>query len=1163
MGPAPHVAFAAGPSSSITRVVASLYRTTRLEAAAMFISDFAIKRPLVTVVAMVALALFGLVALFKLKTDEFPDVQPPFVSVGIPYPGASPDGVEKEILDPIEEQIAAISGVKTVSGKAYDGFGNILIEFTFGKNLTEATQEVRDAISGIRSDLPAEMKEPQVKKFSDTDRPIVSLALASSTQSQAELSDLADPGITRELRSLAGVAEVQVFGRVEREISVLLRPEALQANGVSVAQVVQELALQNLAAPVGRVEGALDERSIRLKGRFADPTEFANLVVAERGGGALVRLGQVADVRDGTEEARSLAVYNGREAVGVEIKKSKGYSTTDVSARVRARVAEIQRRLPRGTRLEVVRDAGTRVDDAVRNVEEALVEGAVLTVLVVFVFLNSWRSTVITGLALPVSVLASFIAVWALGFQLETMSLLGLSLAIGILIDDAIVVRENIVRHVEMGKDHYTAAREGTDEIGLAVAATTFSILAVFVPIGFMPGLGGQWFKPFALTIACSVLVSLFVSFSLDPMLSAYWPDPHVPEHQKGPVTSTLDRFNAWFNRGADAYRGVIAWALDHRAAMMAMAVGVFLASFTLPSLGLTGLALALAGVGVVVFALTRTRSPLAVRTGLALAGLALFALPFAAPPGLIPPVRAVGTGFFPEDDQSEFTVKVETPPGSNLEYTRLKAEEVARLVRARPEVRYTYATLGGGVGGGVDEGNVYVRLVKKGERRASAEDLAAVVRAQTAQLAGATYSVFTNDFGGGRKQMQFQLRGPDIATLARAAEQVAAVVRATRGAVDVGLSTKGQKPELTVELDRGLAGTLGVTAGQVAQALRPAFAGIDAGDWQDPSGQMRDVQVRLAPAARARAGDIRQLPLPVFGADGAQSTVPLGQVARVTEGVGPAIIDHLDRDLVVVVEANTAGRAGGDVAQDIQARVAALDLPAGVRFSLGGESKDQAELFGQIFLALGTAVLLMYLILVLQFGSFLDPVAIMLSLPLSLIGVLMALSVTGATINLMSLIGVILLAGIVAKNAILLIDFAKWAREDQGMPLREALIQAGAIRLRPILMTTFALVAGMIPVALGRGEGAQFRAPLGVAVIGGVITSTLLTLLVVPTIYEVLDGVRARTARLLGRRPSQRTKEHPIIGSGLSLEPEPQLRSPRAGHAAGGPAGGVPVAGD
>ena len=1092
----------------------------------MFISDFAIKRPLVTIVAMLTLVVFGLVALFQLKTDEFPDVAPPFVSVAVLYPGASPDGVEKELLDPIEEQIAAISGVKQVMGKAYDGFGQVVVEFQFGKDLNEATQEIRDAISGIRTDLPAEMEEPAITKLNDTDIPIISLALASSTQSQGELTNLADPGITRELRSIPGVAEVRVSGKVEREISVLLRPDRLQAAGVSVGQVVQALQTQNLAAPVGRVEGALDERSIRLKGRLVDASEFGQLVIAERGG-ALVRLGQVADVRDGTEEARSLALFNGREAVGLDIKKSKGYSTTEVSDRVRARVAAIQGRLPAGTRLEMVRDAGVRVDQAVKNVQQALIEGAVLTVLVVFLFLNSWRSTVITGLALPVSVLASFIAVWVMGFKLETMSLLGLSLAIGILIDDAIVVRENIVRHVEMGKDHYTAAREGTDEIGLAVAATTFSILAVFVPIGFMPGVGGQWFKPFALTIACSVLVSLFVSFSLDPMLSAYWPDPHQEEHEKARITRVLDRFNAWFNRQAERYKGVIAWALDHRTAMVVMAVGIFFASFVIPGRGITGLLAALVGIAVVVAALVRRGLPRLARVGLALAGLATFVLL----PQVVPPVGRVGVAFFPIDDQSEFTIKVETPPGSNLEYTRLKVEEASRVARAHPEVRYTYATVGGGVSGTVDEAQIYVRLVPKHERTRSAEDIAAILRAETARLAGVTLAVFTNDFGGGRKQLQLQLRGTDLVTLGRAAELVRREVEQVPGAVDVGLSTKGQKPELNVELDRGLAGSLGLSVGQIAQALRPAFAGIDVGDWQDPSGEMRDVEVRLVPESRRRAADLRQLPLVVQGADGVTSTIPLGQVARVSESVGPAIIDHLDRELVVSVQANTSGRATGDVTRDIEARLSRLQLPPGVRLTQGGDAKDQDEVFGQIFLALGVAVLLMYLILVVQFGSFLDPVAILVSLPLSLIGVMLALAVTGATINLMSLIGVILLAGIVAKNAILLVDFAKWAREEQGLPLREALIQAGATRLRPILMTTFALIAGMIPVAIGSGEGAQFRAPLGIAVIGGTITSTLLTLLVIPTVYEILDAARQRVMRRFGSRPSQRTAEHPAAG--------------------------------
>src|SRR5687767_13238061 len=1092
----------------------------------MLISDFAVKRPLITVVSMVALVIFGLFALMKLKTDEFPDVAPPWLTVGVIYPGASPEVVEKELLDPIEEQIGSIAGVKRIMSKAYDGYAMLMIEFLYEKDLNEASQDVRDAISTIRADLPVEIKEPIVRKFNDTDRPIVSVAVSSTVLSSAELTRLVDPGITRELRAITGVADVQTFGKVERELTVELVPSRLQATGVSVGQVVQALQLQNLAAPVGRVTGALDERSIRLLGRLENPAEFANLVVTERNG-RLVRLGEVAIVRDATEEPRTLSLYGDnageREAVAIDIKKSKGFSTTDVAAQVIARLDEVRQTLPAGTTLDIVKDAGARVRSSVLQVEEALFLGAILTVAVVFLFLNSWRSTVITGVALPISVLASFIAVWALGFNLETMSLMGLSLAIGILIDDAIVVRENIVRHVEMGKDHYTAAREGTDEIGLAVAATTFSILAVFVPIAFMPGVGGQWFKPFALTIAASVFVSLFVSFSLDPMLSAYWKDPHKEEHEKSWVTKKLDRFNAWFNRRSQDYKRVISWALDHRLPIVVIAVGTFLGSFALPMKGLTGLAVVLLAMTVALLGLSRFRRWY-LRLGSIAAGVVLAAL-------LLPRVPAfgiVGVAFFPEDDNAELNIEIETPPGSNLEYTRLKAEEAARIARAHPEVRYTYTTLGGGASGAVDIGNIYIKMTPTVDRDMSAEEFAAILREETRRVSGATLAVFATDWGN-QKLLQIEVRGNDPEAVNAAAELVLAEVKQVPNAVDISLSSKGQKPELNVELHRGVAGSLGITAGHVAQALRPAFAGIDAGDWEDASGEGRDVVVRLAPESRRRAADLRELPLVVAGPDGVPTTVPLGQVASIEESVGPAVINHLDRDLVVNVEANVSGRSTGEVSADITERVAKLQLPPGVRVTQGGDAQQQAEVFADIFFALGVALLLMYLILVMQFGSFLDPLAIMLSLPLSLIGVMLALALSGGTINIMSLIGVILLAGIVAKNAILLIDFAKWARERRGLPLREALIEAGAIRLRPILMTTFALIAGMIPVALGRGEGAQFRAPLGMAVIGGVITSTLLTLVAIPTFYEILDEWRHAIARVLGFTPKQMTAEMPI----------------------------------
>jgi HAE1 family hydrophobic/amphiphilic exporter-1 len=1102
----------------------------------MIISDFAIKRPLITVVAMVAMVIFGLFALFKLKTDEFPDVNPPFLTVGIVYPGASPDVVESEVLKPVEEQIGSISGVKRIMGKAYDGYSMVMIEFFFDKDLNVASQEVRDAISAIRSDLPTEMKEPIVNKFNDTDRPIVSLAISSSVLSPAELTRLADPGITRELRALPGVADVQIFGKVERELTVEVDPHKLQAANISVAEVVQALQLQNLAAPVGRVNGDLDERAIRLRGRLDNPAEFANLIVADRNG-QLVRLGQIATTKDATEEPRTLALYNGKEAIGIDVKKAKGYSTTDVANRIRARLEQIQPTLPKGTKFDLVKDSGVRVDHAVSNVEEALLLGAALTVLVVFLFLNSWRSTVITGVALPISVLASFIAVWALGFKLETMSLLGLSLAIGILIDDAIVVRENIVRHVEMGKDHFRAAHDGTDEIGLAVAATTFSILAVFVPIGFMPGIGGQWFKPFALTIACSVAVSLFVSFSLDPMLSAYWADPHKAPNERGWITRQLDKFNHWFNARAEDYKRVIAWALDHRTAMVTTATLTFIASFFLPSYGITGLALALGAIAIMVFGMAKAGLNGVVRGGIIAVGLVGYVYTgfaaFGYAPRILTPVRTVGTGFFPEDDRSEFIMAIETPPGSNLEYSKLKAEEAARIARSHAEVLYTYTTLGNQATSGVDEGNIYVRLVPKDKRQLSAEQFAAVLRHETKQMSGATISVFTNDFNGGFKTIQLQLRGQDVAALAQAADVVKAGVEKIPGAVDIGLSTKGLKPELEIDLNRGVAGSVGLTVGQVAQSLRPAFAGLDAGYWIDPTGKSRKVTVRLTPESRQRASDLERLPMVVVGPNGLPATMPLGQIATIKQGVGPAIIDHLNREPVVTVELNTSGRAAGDVTADIQALLKRTQLPAGVHYTLGGDAESQAEVFGQIFSALGLAVLLMYLILVVQFGSFIDPVAILMSLPLSLIGVMVSLAITGMTINIMSLIGVILLMGIVAKNAILLIDFAKWAREERGVPLREALIQAGAIRLRPILMTTFALIAGMIPVAMGSGEGAQFRAPLGVAVIGGVITSTFLTLLVIPTGYEILDEWRAWFMRSIGSKPKQMTAEHAVPAAG------------------------------
>src|SRR4051812_42179851 len=604
----------------------------------MFISDFAIRRPIITVVTMIALVVFGLASLARLDTDEYPDLDQPIVFIGIAYPGAAPDVVEREVVSRIEDKISSISGVDKLNSSSTDGFAQIVVQFVFSRDANQATQDVRDAISAVRGQLPAEILEPIIQKFDPNTLPIVSLALTSTVLTPPQLTQLADGNIGGELRSIPGVAQVNVVGGDSAQLSVEVRPADLAASGVGIDQVVAALRAQNLAAPVGNVNTPMEQQSIRLQGRFDRPEDFAGMVVTSRNG-QIIRLGQVADVSAGSAEPKSAARFNGTQAIGLDVVKSREYATTSVSAAVRQRIAQLQSTLPKGTRLEIVRDAGTRVKNSVRNVEETLVEGALLTVLVVFLFLNSWRSTVITGLALPVSVLTAFFPLLALGFTLNVMSLLGLSLAIGILVDDAIVVRENIVRHVEMGADHMRAAHEGTNEIGLAVTATTFAIVAVFVPVGFMPGIAGQFFKPFAITIAAAVLVSLFVSFSLDPMLSAYWADPQLEAHERrNPVARTLERFNAWFERQAKNYERLIAWALDHRAMMIGLAAFTFVAALVLQ-------------------------------------------------------VKFGGFGFAPLSDQSELNIAIETAPGSSLDYTTLKAEEVARQARLHKEVAYTYTT--------------------------------------------------------------------------------------------------------------------------------------------------------------------------------------------------------------------------------------------------------------------------------------------------------------------------------------------------------------------------------------------------------------------------------------------------------------------------------------
>ncbi|HSW82457.1 MAG TPA: efflux RND transporter permease subunit, partial [Usitatibacter sp.] len=954
----------------------------------------------------------------------------------------------------VEKSLQSIPQVYQIRSNALESQAQIVIIFNFKKNMSEAADEIRNAINSVRYKLPIEMREPILTRIDPSAQPIMQLALSSDSQSFAAISRLGEDVLADRFRSIDGVAVVSVNGSLKRELSVLLRAEKLREFNVSVPEVVNALRAQNTTAPVGRVKGALDEQSIRLVGRIESPRDFNDIVI-KRSGGQIVRLGQVATVQDGFAELAGFSLRNAHPNVGISITRSRDASTVTVAAKIRDMVDEINKTLPTGTKLEVTQDGGKDAENSLHNVIDALAFGAILTIFVVYAFLNSWRSTLITALSLPTSAIAAFIAVWACGFTLNFMTLLGLSLAIGVLIDDAIVVRENIVRHMEGGEDRMTASRNGTAEIGLAVMATTFSIVAVFIPVAFMGGGAGEWFRPFALTVATSVMVSLYISFTLDPMLSAYWGDPVGYRHQeKRGISKWLHQFNDWFDHQADRYGNVIAWALHHRKWMMAMALVSFIGALVLQfTIG--------------------------------------------------------GSTFLPPSDYGTIAIDVRTPSSASLEYAKLKTEKAAELARTIKETKATNSTVFAG------GGRVYVDIGKPKTRERTIWEISKELRAKVASIVGAEYVVIDDLNQGVRKPVQIQFSGPDSRRLMAITGDFMTKMKTIPGAVDVGLSEQEPKDELKIEVDRGLANNLGISVGDAAQALRVAFAGVEAGDWVDPTGETRDVSVRLHPDDRIDASNIEHLPIAVTGTN---MLIPLDQIANITMGKGPAQVQHLDGKRMVAVTANTQGRASGEVTADALKLAKAIDFPQGYGITLGGASRDQQEVFREMFIALIMGIALMYLVLVMQFGSFTAPLPVMLSLPLSLIGVVLALLLTKGTLNLMSFIGIIMLMGLVAKNAILLLDCAR-KEEAQGVDREDALMHAGRVRLRPILMTTFALIAGMMPVAIGMGEGGEFYRPMAVAIIGGTITSTMLTLLVVPTIYDSIEISRDRAFAKFRRR--------------------------------------------
>ena len=1056
----------------------------------MWFTRVSLNNPVFATMVMLALVVLGLFSMQRLQVDQFPNVDFPVVVISTEYPGASPEIVESEVTRKLEEGVNSIAGINALTSRSYESQSVVIIEFGLHIDGRKAADDVREKVAAVRPNLRTEVKEPRVLRFDPSSRAIWSVAVlpddkaaGAAAMSAVELTNWAEQTLKKRLENVRGVGSVTLVGGSKREINIYLNPQALESFGITPDQVASAVRNENQDFPVGSIRSAEQDRVIQIAARVQRPEDFGQIIITRKNGAA-VRVNQVAQVTDGAQELDSLALYNGQRTLLLNVQKSQDENTIAVVDGLNKTLAELQRALPTGVKLAQIADGSRQIRVSVANVRQTLFEGALLTVLIVFLFLNSWRSTVITGLTLPIALIGTFLFMNLLGFTVNMITMMALSLCVGLLIDDAIVVRENIVRHVQMGKDAFTASMDGTREIGLAVFATTLSIVAVFLPIGFMGGIIGKFFHEFGLTIVAAVLISMFVSFTLDPMLSSIWHDPSIEidgqRHQ--PVNfydKTIGRVTALFDRGTEAlaeiYQGILRWALQHKLATVALAMGIFVGS--------------------------------------------VFMVPL------------LGTEFVPKSDFSETSLTFNTPVGSSLEVTEARARQVEGIIRSFPEVRYTLTTINTGNAQGKIYANIYIRLVERKERARNVDAMSGVLRQRLREVPGITVThVGLLDPVGGQKQISFSIQGADMGELSRLTELALEKIRPVAGLVDIDSTLKPNKPTLDVQVRRDAASDQGLSVAQIGSALRTLVAGQTVGNWRAPDDQTYDVNVRLSPQSRQQPGDLNALPF-VLGssADGSARVVRLNQVASVVEATGSNQINRRDLTREVAISGNVAGRSAGEISADIKLAMDSIAMPAGYSYKFSGSTKDMAEAFAYALSALLLAVVFIYMILASQFKSFFQPLALMTALPLTLIGVVLALLMFNSTLSMFSVIGVVMLMGLVTKNAILLVDFTIRARAPAldahgqsvpGLPRHEALLMAARVRLRPILMTTLAMIFGMMPLALALSEGSEMRAPMGQAVIGGVVTSSLLTLVVVPVVYCYMDDL-AQWLRSLVHGPS------------------------------------------
>ncbi|HEY8378831.1 MAG TPA: efflux RND transporter permease subunit [Nannocystis sp.] len=1024
----------------------------------MLLAEVSIRRSIFATMLIAALMVFGFFSLPRIGVELFPNVEFPVVSATVIYPGADPETMETKVADPIEEALQSLSGVKRMTSRNLEAVTQVVLEFELEVDANQALQDVRDKIAAIERNLPQGIDPPMVQKFDVGAAPILSVALAGDLP-PAELTRIARTEVKQRLQQISGVGNIDIVGGREREIKILVDPARMTGFGLTADDVANAVRAQSLELPAGFIKTGATELTLKTRGEVKSAAEIADILIPGPPG-AVVKIRDVAEVVDSVEDARSASFLNGNPALALVVKKQSGANVVALAEKVREEIEKLRPDLERrGISVAIPTDNSVFVEHAIGDVKFDLLLGAVLTVLIILVFLHDVRATFIAALAIPTSVVATFAFMQYMGFSFNNVTMLALSLSIGILVDDAIVVIENIYRHLEMGKPRMRAALDATSEIGLAVIATTLSIVAVFVPVAYMKGIIGRFFFQFGLTVAAAVLLSMLVSFTLTPMLSSrIMRQQHT--HAPG-VFATL--FNRMFGAVERVYARSIRWALRWPWTTIFLAVLSLIASVVL--------------------------------------------------------VSKVPAEFLPPEDQSQFAVNVELPTGTALEATIETAEAVAADLRANlPNVKDTFTTIGGGAVGQVNRARITVTLDRPRERNFSQQDAMKWVRERLAGVEGAMFTVdqldpFGNDGGFRSQPIQFSIRGTDLDEVVAAAEALKASLAETGKFVDLDTSYRGGKPEVALAVDRNKAADLGVPIASVARTARALMAGDPVSDLKEGS-EIYDVILYMPEELRSNFESLSNIK--VRAATG--RLVDLASLVRVERGEGPSEIERQNRLRQVIVLASLQDITLGE-AQEIVLDHAKRIVPGHLQTSFMGDAEIMAESFEAMILALGLAVILVYMILAAQFDSLIQPVTIMVSLPLSVVGAFGGIYLAGMSLNIFSFIGLIMLMGLVTKTAILLVDFANSERE-RGTPIVEALVSAGTIRLRPIAMTSAATIFGMIPVALALGEGGETRAPMAVIVIGGMVTSTVLTLVVVPVVYLLFDRmITSRSMRWISRK--------------------------------------------